>query len=141
MIIGILDFEIAVRVGLDEYGTMIQENNAPLKPIDSRVVRELNEVFADCSRLGFELFIFGSVAETYPLARKGADLDLGIMSKNAMKPEVKRGYMRQISRRLADLPTIRPLDLVDFDSVDPNFKAVAMRSQLHFPLVEYGTRD
>ncbi|MCC5790478.1 MAG: hypothetical protein JJT75_12655 [Opitutales bacterium] len=119
----------------------VAENSEELSPIDPRVVRGLNKVFTDSSKLGFELFVFGSVAETYPWARKGADLDLGIMAKNTMRPELKRDQMRQISRRLADLPTIRPVDLIDFDTVDPDFKAIALRSQLHFPLVEYGTRD
>jgi hypothetical protein len=109
--------------------------------IGLRVVRGLNVLAEDLSKKGFELFVFGSVAQTYPLARKGADLDLGICAKEVLQPEIKLERMRHARREIQSLPTIRPVDLVDFDTVGADFKELALRNRLDFPLVEYGRDD
>lgn len=106
-----------------------------------RVVRQLNELAEEVSGMNLELFVFGSVAQTYPLARKGADLDLGIRSKAFMHPEMRIERLRQVHRHIENLPTIRPVDLVDFDTVEADFKELALRNRLDFPLVEYGCDD
>lgn len=109
--------------------------------IDTRVVEHLNNLAQDLSELGLELFVFGSVAQTYPRARKGADLDLGICAKDDMPSEMKMERMRYAKRQIDQLPTVRPVDLVDFDLVGIDFKELALQSRLEFPLVEYGTDD
>jgi len=109
--------------------------------IHLRVVRRLNDLAEDLSEMGLELFVFGSVAQTYPMARKGADLDLGIRAKEVMRPEIRMERLRHVRRQIENLPTIRPVDLVDFDTVGSDFKELALRNRLDFPLVEYGSDD
>ena len=106
--------------------------------IDPRVVRRLNELAESFAGLGLRLFVFGSVAETYPAAGKGADLDLGVLVDEDLDPATRRERLRNLRRHLDELPTIRPVDLVEFDSVDPRFKEVALRSRIDFPLAENG---
>lgn len=109
--------------------------------INPRLVRRLNHVAEDLSGMGLELFVFGSVARTYPVARKGADLDLGIRSKTAMPHETKLERMRYARRKIEDLPTVRPVDLVDFDDAGADFVELALMNRLEFPLDEYGSND
>jgi len=106
--------------------------------IDPRVVRRLNELAESFADLGLRLFVFGSVAETYPAARKGADLDLGVLVDEDLDSATRRECLRDLRRQLDELPTIRPVDLVEFDSVDPRFKEVALGGRIDFPLVENG---
>jgi hypothetical protein len=42
------------------------------------------ELADDLSEMGLDQFVFGSVAQSYPFARIGADLDLGICAKNVI---------------------------------------------------------
>ena len=106
--------------------------------IDPRVVRRLNELAESFAGLGLRLFVFGSVAETYPEARKGADLDLGVFVDEDLDPGTRQVRLRDLRRQLDELPTVRPVELVEFDSVDARFKEVALRSRIDFPLVENG---
>lgn len=106
-----------------------------------RVVRQLNDLAGGVSEMGLELFVFGSVAQTYPFVRKGADLDLGIRSKESMRPEMRMVRLRRVRRQIENLPTIRPVDLVDFDTAGADFKELALRNRLDFPLIEYGCDD
>lgn len=109
--------------------------------IDARVVEHLNNLAQDLSELGLELFMFGSVAQTYPLARKGADLDLGIRAKAAMQLETRLERMRYAKSAIEQLPTIRPVDLVDFDTIGVDFKELALQHRLDFPLAYNGSND
>lgn len=117
---------------------LVVSHNTSLRPIDHQVVRDLNGLAEQLLQEGLELFVFGSVAETYPLARRGADLDLGFAAIQWIDEHDKTSRIRELRQQLDDLPTIRPIDLVDFDTVEPSFKELALRSQLNFPLDEHG---
>jgi len=82
------------------------------------VQKRLQEIGAQTRRKGGRLFVFGSLAETWPRARKGADLDVGFEGLDANAAE-------EIKQLLANLPSIRPVDVVDFDQADPDFQAIA----------------
>jgi len=90
-------------------------NMNELHPI---VRKRLQEIGAHTRRKGGRLFVFGSIAETWPQARKGADLDVGFEGLDAEAAE-------EIKRLLTSLPSIRPVDIVDFDQADAAFKTVA----------------
>ncbi|MFP4156109.1 MAG: hypothetical protein ACLFU4_00655 [Opitutales bacterium] len=113
----------------------------PLKPeattaarLHPRVVHALNEIATELSESGLELFLFGSVAQTYPYVRKGADLDLGLHSIADFSSEAEHKIKRLAVSRLLEIPTIRPLDIVDFDTAGERFKNLAMETRLEFPL-------
>jgi len=114
------------------------ERAAQLHP---RVVHALNEIASELSELELELFLFGSVAQTYPYTRKGADLDLGLCAAVNLPPQLERERKRFAMHRLQELPTIRPLDIVDFDAAGERFKSLAMKTRLKFPLPVDGFDD
>lgn len=68
---------------------------------------------------GVRLFVFGSFARGD--ARPNSDLDLGY-ELSAQTPDVAEIRLRRAVERL---PTIRPVDLVDFGQVSKNFKELA----------------
>lgn len=106
----------------------------PRTKLHPRVVHALNALAEELSASGLELFLFGSVAESYPYTRKGADLDIGLRSISDLSPDLQIERKRWAIRRLRELPTIRPLDIVDFDTVSERFKNLAMQTQRGFPL-------
>jgi len=104
------------------------------RALDARVVEELNAIANDFSESGLELFLFGSLAKTFPLARRGADLDVGLCTSPDITPDLRDSLKFSARSRLESLPTIRPVDVVDFDLVSKRFKDVALSSRLDFPL-------
>jgi hypothetical protein len=100
--------------------------------ISSSLLRELDATAREFRRHGVRLFIFGSVAETYPASYKGADLDLGYqLTESASGNE---NIEHKLARRIEDLPTIRPIDLVDFSKVGKEFAAIASRKRIELPV-------
>lgn len=75
------------------------------------------------AREGIRVFLFGSVARTWPQALMGADLDIGYeLPPGTLDPGRVR---RRLEDDLAALPSIRPVDLVDFTTAPESFRAVA----------------
>jgi len=64
---------------------------------------------------GAELFVFGSFARSE--AQPTSDLDIGV----EWQEKRQAGVFRQLDRDIQALPTIRPVDLVDFALVDQVF--------------------
>ncbi len=99
-----------------------------LKFLDVRVRRALGELAARYAPQGVRLFLFGSVARTWPLAADTADLDLGY---EMMSPSMDAdGLRRRLERDVESLPTVRPVDLVDFSSATSAFRAAAEKEAI-----------
>ena len=94
-----------------------------LLPVDPRVRRHLCQLARRHARRGVRLFLFGSVARTWPRAPLAADFDLGYEIKRA-QPDAD-ALRRDLQRDLEAVPSIRPIDLVDFSRVDGAFRSEA----------------
>jgi predicted nucleotidyltransferase len=85
----------------------------------------LYEVARQQARYGVRLFLFGSVARTWPQAHIGADLDIGYeIDRTRNDLDVRR---RSLERDIEGLPSIRPVDLVDISEVSDAFLAQAVK--------------
>lgn len=94
-----------------------------LRPVDPLVRSALHGLAVRFARDGVRLFLFGSIARTWPFARVGADFDLGYeMEAQQAGFEAVR---RRLEREVESLPSIRPVDLVDFSMVTDAFRAEA----------------
>jgi predicted nucleotidyltransferase len=76
------------------------------------LLKELKEVAKDFEALGIQLILFGSFATGN--ARLTSDLDLAFDSLATSDQGV-----RQLYDRIDDLHTIRSVDLVDLQKIDP----------------------
>lgn len=104
----------------------------PLRPISPRVRRTLNEVAVRFASQGVRLFVFGSAAPAWPSAPARADLDIGY--EIAVTDPARRIVLRrELLRALENLPTVRPVDVVDFDSAPAEFARVARRGLRPLP--------
>lgn len=96
----------------------------PLTPVAPRVRQSLNAVAAHFASRGVRLFVFGSAAAHWPQAPAGADLDLGYEIATA-HPAQHATLRRELLLALDGLPTIRPVDVVDFAAATPEFRQTA----------------
>ncbi len=87
--------------------------------LPARLWRELQRLAQKYAAFGLELFIFGSFARGDQ--RPNSDLDLGVEWQGERAPAI----FRQLYDEVESLPTIRPIDLVDFTQVGLDFKRVA----------------
>jgi predicted nucleotidyltransferase len=76
------------------------------------LLKELKEVAHNFESSGIQLILFGSFATGN--ARPTSDLDLAFDSRATSGQEI-----RQLYSRIDDLHTIRSVDLVDLQKVDP----------------------
>ena len=97
-----------------------------MTPLHPEIRKQIIELARTYKKRGIRLFLFGSVAKTWPLTRKGADLDIGIesLSQSDEAEKTKKELLIQLER----LPTIRPLDGVDFDNISSSFRTIAMQT-------------
>lgn len=93
--------------------------------MDHRVRDSLCALARRHSRRGVRVFLFGSIARTWPQATLGADFDLGYEIAHARADRETR--RRELERDVALLPSIRPVDLVDFSEADEAFRAEATK--------------
>ena len=94
-----------------------------LMPVAPRVRAHLQELVKQQARFGVRLFLFGSVARTWPKAHIGADLDIGYVMDPARSDRAER--VRSLQRDLEALPSVRPVDLVDMSQASADFVAHA----------------
>ncbi|MBI2815074.1 MAG: nucleotidyltransferase domain-containing protein [Opitutae bacterium] len=73
---------------------------------------------------GVRLFVFGSAAAHWPDAPAGADLDLGYEIASP-HPDRRAALRRELLQALDGLPTVRPVDTVDFAAASPEFRQTA----------------
>jgi hypothetical protein len=95
----------------------------PLLPIDARVRWALCALGSRYARQGVRVFLFGSVARSWPQAPAGADFDLGYEVDPAVPG--RDVLLRQLRRDVETLPSIRPVDLVDFSRASAEFRGAA----------------
>jgi hypothetical protein len=94
-------------------------------PVDPRVRERLRDLAVGYALRGVHVFLFGSVARTWPEAHIGADLDLGYeIQLSQVDQDVLR---RELERDIETLPSIRPVELVDFSRVTEAFRAQAIK--------------
>lgn len=96
-----------------------------------RVLDFLLDTALDFRAKGAELVLFGSFAQGRH--RPTSDLDLAIRWSARPDPSVRR----QLAERLEALPSIRPVDLVDLNAVDPSLRAEIARHAV--PLADFET--
>ena len=94
-----------------------------LEDLPSPVLEGLRRLAADASARGIRLFLFGSFARGD--ARPNSDLDLGYEMQGGIQPANRIWLLDAVDA----LPTIRPIDLVDFAGVSPAFRNVALADQ------------
>jgi len=100
--------------------------------MSSRLIDRLNELAASFQPLGVRLFIFGSVAQTFPESYRGADLDLGY---ELDLPDAKAVLVeRDLRCAIENLPTIRPIDLVNLGKVGREFAANVRLNRIPLPV-------
>jgi predicted nucleotidyltransferase len=83
--------------------------------LPQRVRQALIDLARQYQPQGAELFVFGSFARSK--AHPTSDLDIGVEWHEERRTDV----FRQLYRDIQALPTIRPIDLVDFALVDHVF--------------------
>lgn len=76
---------------------------------------------------GLSVFVFGSFASGSQ--HQASDLDVGFRRL----PGTDAGAERDLRIAIDALPTIRQVDLVDFDRADPDFVRIASRHVIHLP--------
>ena len=94
-----------------------------LEDLPSPVLEGLRRLGAEASVRGIHLFLFGSFARGD--ARPNSDLDLGYELRGGVHPINRTWLIDAVDA----LPTIRPIDLVDFAGVSPEFRNVALAHQ------------
>lgn len=99
--------------------------------IPTRLIAALNRTADQFAPRGVRLYLFGSVARSFPESHRGADLDLGY---ECCGSECGPALHREIREAIDRLPTIRPVDLVDFDHADPGFLAAVQQHLLPLPV-------
>jgi hypothetical protein len=103
-------------------------------PLPARLLAELDRTARVFARRGVRLFVFGSVAETYPSSYRGADLDLGYTFSE--QEDDRENLERELVRAVRNLPTVRPVDLVNFDTAGREFTGVARSKIVRLPVGE-----
>jgi hypothetical protein len=94
--------------------------------VHPKVQKKLRRLFRKYRERGLDLFLFGSIAESWPESRRGADLDIGYDSRQLSSN--RTAIERELERDIDALPTVRPVDLVDFGTASPDFRKEALKS-------------
>jgi len=104
-------------------------------PLPSRLLHDLQELARKYRKDGVELFIFGSFAQGN--AQPTSDLDLGVEWQGQPDPAI----FRQLYQDVQTLPTIRPIDLVDFSQTDSRFKQIAGTHKIYLSSIRPGQNE
>lgn len=87
--------------------------------LPARLLRELQKLARKYQKEGVSLFVFGSFARGDQ--RQTSDLDLGVEWHGERNP---KAFLR-LYWDVQELPTVRKIDLVDFEQTDADFRRVA----------------
>lgn len=102
-----------------------QRPRRELAPCIQESLKSLGERYA---RDGVRLFLFGSIARFWPEAPVGADFDIGYETpSDVADPDALR---RRLEDDLETLPSIRPVDLVDFSRAPEPFRSLASQCRI-----------
>lgn len=89
-----------------------------------RLISELVHLGKKYQTQGIRIFIFGSAVQEND--RQESDLDLGVIWDTERSERIFNSLYWDIQ----DLPTVRKIDLVDMEQVDPVFRESALRDAL-----------
>ena len=112
-------------------GTVMHKDKV-LSSLPTRLVRDLQRLARKYQGNGLDLFVFGSFARGDQ--RPTSDLDLGVEWRGQHNPET---FLR-LYWEVQELPTIRKIDLVDFEQADSDFRRVAMSDRVYLSTEEVG---
>lgn len=101
----------------EEY--LVKCDNETSLPLPPRLLRNLLELARKYQDDGLTLLVFGSFARGDQ--RPTSDLDLGVEWHGKRRPEI---FLR-LYWDVQELPTIRKIELVDFEQTDSDFRRVA----------------
>lgn len=89
----------------------------------TQIISWLKEILKkNLADISYRAFIFGSQANLPELRR--ADIDIGLIGNKPILPQ----HLSKINEAIENLPMLYNIDLVDFNDVDEQFKAVAFRN-------------
>lgn len=95
------------------------------KALPERLWKELHRMVDSYRSKGAYLFIFGSFARNEQVHT--SDLDLGV----EWEKESQKDVFLQLQKDILNLPTIRKIDLVNFDTADDDFKNFANKHKVY----------
>jgi len=96
---------------------MVYNFDMKVKNVISEVVKVIRRYLSE----EYKVFLFGSYASGE--AVDTSDIDMGILGPK----EVPSGVLRRIKEEVEIIPTLRKIDVVDFNRVDEEFKDNALR--------------
>jgi predicted nucleotidyltransferase len=85
------------------------------------ILRQAALIVADELEAGYRLFLFGSRAKG--TGNDKSDIDIGIISDT----RITGRQLLAIQEKLEQIPTLLKIDVVDFNSVDDEFKMIALK--------------
>lgn len=85
------------------------------------IIKEITKIIRDYLPESYKILIFGSWAKDNAL--ETSDIDIGILGKK----EIPWSIMVKILEEVEKIPTLRKIDIVDFNAVDDNFKKNALK--------------
>ena len=94
-------------------------------PLPARLLRSLQELARKYQEEGLDLFVFGSFARGDQ--RSTSDLDLGIEWRGKRSPETALRLYWDVQ----ELPTIRRIDLIDFEQTGSDFRRLATSDKIY----------
>jgi predicted nucleotidyltransferase len=98
--------------------------------LPSRLLRDLHQLAQKYQKEGLKLFIFGSFARGNP--HSTSDLDLGVEWRGKRNPAA---FLR-LYWEVQALPTIRPIELVDFAQTGSSFRRIAESDKIYLSEME-----
>ncbi len=84
------------------------------------ILKEVSSIVADELTGDYQLFLFGSRAKDINDDR--SDIDIGIISETRLTGK----QLLTIQEQIEQIPTLLKIDIVDFNSVNDDFKKTAL---------------
>jgi predicted nucleotidyltransferase len=103
--------------------------------LPSRLLSDLQKLAQKYQKEGLKLFVFGSFARGNP--HPTSDLDLGV----EWSGKRNSGTFLRLYKEVQELPTIRPIDLVDFTQAGSRFRQIAGSDRIYLSKGEEEQRD
>ncbi len=100
-------------------------DDEPSLALPARLLRDLRALAQKYRSQGVDLFVFGSFARGDQ--RPTSDLDLGVEWHGKHSP----GTFLRLYWEVQELPTIRKIDLVDFEQTGLDFRRAAMAERIY----------
>lgn len=85
------------------------------------ILNQVSAIVADELVDNFRVFMFGSRAKG--IGHEKSDIDIGIISATPITGK----HFLAIQEKIEQIPTLLKIDVVDFNSVDNEFKKIALK--------------